>query len=45
MASGSAVISDAGQWGELKEMGVRKIAAIEMEAATISTIAQDRGLP
>lgn len=45
MASGSAVISDPSQWGELKAMGVRKIAAIEMEAATIATIAQARGLP
>ncbi len=45
MASGSAVISDPSQWGELKAMGVRKIAAIEMEAATIATIAHARGLP
>ncbi|WP_433825967.1 hypothetical protein ACQP2E_28150 [Actinoplanes sp. CA-015351] len=45
MASGSAVISDPKQWADLKAMGVRKIAAIEMEAATIATIAQDRGLP
>jgi nucleoside phosphorylase len=45
MASGSSVISDPKQWADLKAMGVRKIAAIEMEAATIATIAQDRGLP
>jgi nucleoside phosphorylase len=45
MASGSSVISDPEQWADLKAMGVRKITAIEMEAATIATIAQQRRLP
>jgi nucleoside phosphorylase len=45
MASGSSVISDPKQWADLKAMGVRKITAIEMEAATIATIAQQRRLP
>ncbi|MGX4655154.1 Ltp family lipoprotein [Micromonospora sp. SCSIO 07396] len=45
MASGSSVIADPRQWDELKAMGIRKIGAIEMEAATIATIAQAKGLP
>ncbi|MCY1141644.1 hypothetical protein OWR29_26910 [Actinoplanes sp. Pm04-4] len=45
MASGSSVISDPKQWADLKAMGVRKITAIEMEGATIATIAHDRRLP
>jgi nucleoside phosphorylase len=45
MASGSAVVADPEEWGRLKAMGVRKITAIEMEAATIATVAHDRGLP
>ena len=45
MASGSAVIADPDEWGRLKAMGVRRITAIEMEAATIATVAHDRGLP
>ncbi|MFI5908772.1 hypothetical protein [Dactylosporangium sp. NPDC051541] len=44
MASGSAVISDPAVWGRLKAMGMRKIAAVEMEAASIATIADDRRL-
>jgi hypothetical protein len=45
MASGSAVITDPAEWGRLRRMGVRSITAIEMEAATIATVADDRGLP
>ncbi|WP_410663466.1 hypothetical protein [Amycolatopsis sp. lyj-84] len=44
MASGSAVIADPDGWGRLKAMGMRKITAVEMEAATIATVAHDRGL-
>lgn len=44
MASGSAVIADPDVWGRLREMGMRKITAVEMEAATIATVAHDRGL-
>ena len=45
MASGSAVIADPDVWDRLKAMGMRKITAVEMEAATIATVAHDRGLP
>ncbi|MEU8608083.1 Ltp family lipoprotein [Actinoplanes sp. NPDC048791] len=45
MASGSAVITDPAEWDRLRRMGVRSITAIEMEAATIATVADDRGLP
>ncbi|GAA4171814.1 hypothetical protein GCM10022251_67730 [Phytohabitans flavus] len=44
MASGSAVIADPDVWGRLKAMGTRNITAVEMEAATIATVAHDRGL-
>lgn len=45
MASGSAVVADGGIWQRLRNMGVRKIAAVEMEAATIATIAHARDVP
>jgi nucleoside phosphorylase len=45
MASGSAVIKDPAIWKRLKSMGVRKIAALEMEAATIATVAHERQVP
>jgi hypothetical protein len=44
MASGSAVIADPDVWTRLKAMGMRKIAAVEMEAATIATVAHERRL-
>jgi len=44
MASGSAVIADPDVWGRLRTMGMRNITAVEMEAATIATVAHDRGL-
>lgn len=44
MASGSTVVADPDVWGRLKAMGMRKITAVEMEAATIATVAHDRGL-
>ncbi|XVU22734.1 Ltp family lipoprotein [Actinoplanes sp. CA-054009] len=42
MASGSAVIADPDVWVRLKNMGMRKIAAVEMEAATIATVAYEQ---
>jgi hypothetical protein len=44
MASGSAVIADPDVWGRLRTMGMRKITAVEMEAATIATVAHEGGL-
>lgn len=44
-ASGSSVIKHSDVWRRLKHMGVRKIMALEMEAATIATVANDRGVP
>jgi len=45
MASGSSVAADAIVWEQLKTMGQRKISAVEMEAATIATVAHDRRVP
>lgn len=45
MASGSAVIADPGIWPSLTAMGMRKIAAVEMEGATIATIAHQAKVP
>jgi hypothetical protein len=45
MASGSAVIADSDVWSRLKAMGMRKITAVEMEAATIATVAYEQRLP
>jgi nucleoside phosphorylase len=45
MASGSAVLSDVRIWKLLGSMGVRKIAAVELEGATIATIAHERKIP
>jgi nucleoside phosphorylase len=45
MASGSAVIADDTIWPRLARMGMRKIAAVEMEAATIATVAREREIP
>ncbi|MGN9906040.1 5'-methylthioadenosine/S-adenosylhomocysteine nucleosidase family protein [Phytohabitans sp. LJ34] len=44
MASGNAVVADPDVWGRLRAMGMRNVTAVEMEAATIATIAHDRGL-
>jgi nucleoside phosphorylase len=43
MASGSAVIADPDVWSRLKAMGMRKITAVEMEAATIERQVGERG--
>jgi tetratricopeptide (TPR) repeat protein/nucleoside phosphorylase len=45
MASGNAVVADPAIWGQLASMGMRKIAAVEMEAATIATVAHARQVP
>lgn len=45
MASGSAVVANVRIWKRLGSMGVRKIAAVEMEGATIATIAHERRIP
>lgn len=45
MASGSAVMADGQIWRKLAAMGVRTIAAVEMEAATIATVAHARDVP
>jgi nucleoside phosphorylase len=44
MASGSAVMSDPDIWDRL-EVTQRKILALEMEAATIATVAHERQVP
>jgi nucleoside phosphorylase len=44
MASGSAVMTDPEIWGRL-EVGQRKILALEMEAATIATVAHHLEVP
>jgi nucleoside phosphorylase len=45
MASGSAVIENPAIWENLKNMGNRKILGVEMEAATIATVAHSRKVP
>ena len=45
MASGSAVMTDPGVWARLQGMGVRGIAAVDMESATVATVAEYRELP
>jgi len=45
MASGSAVVADASIWPRLAQMGIRKVAAVEMEAATVATVAREREIP
>jgi nucleoside phosphorylase len=45
MASGSGVVADARIWPSLAAMGMRRITAVEMEAATIATIAHQAKVP
>jgi nucleoside phosphorylase len=40
MASGSAVVRDGMTWERISGMGVRTVAGLEMEAATVATVAQ-----
>lgn len=44
MASGGAVMADPRTWNRL-EVNQRKIVAVEMEAATIATVAHERQVP
>ncbi|MEV4511784.1 hypothetical protein AB0K00_22780 [Dactylosporangium sp. NPDC049525] len=45
MASGSGVVKDGLTWANLAQMGVRSVAALEMEAATIATVARHQQVP
>jgi hypothetical protein len=45
MASGSAVVKDGLTWAQLSHMGVRMVAALEMEAATVATVARQQQIP
>jgi WD40 repeat protein/nucleoside phosphorylase len=42
MASGNAVMTDGSIWARLQRLGMRKITAMEMEAATVATVAHQR---
>jgi nucleoside phosphorylase len=44
MASGGAVLADPQAWNRL-EVNQRRILALDMEAATIATVAEDRQVP
>jgi nucleoside phosphorylase len=45
IASGSYVAKDGASWDKLKRMGVRTVAGLEMEAATIATVAATEKVP
>lgn len=45
VASGSAVVGDGATWERLKASGVRTVAGLDMEAATIATVAEARKVP
>jgi nucleoside phosphorylase len=45
MASGNVVVKDAATWARLSQMGVRTVAALEMEAATVATVARQQQIP
>ncbi|MGQ4481583.1 phosphorylase family protein [Streptomyces sp. SAS_276] len=45
MATGNAVVQDSTTWERLGGMGVRTITGLEMEAATIATIAETQQIP
>jgi hypothetical protein len=45
MASGNAVIQDPGIWDRLRRMGARRLMALEMEGATIATVAHQQQVP
>lgn len=44
-ASGSYVAKDGESWDRLKAMGVRTVVGLEMEAATIATVADGQKVP
>lgn len=45
MGSGNAVVQDPGVWDRLRHMGTRKILGLEMEAATVATVAEHSEVP
>jgi nucleoside phosphorylase len=45
MASGSYVAKDGASWNRLRAMGVRTVAGLDMEAATIATVARTQRVP
>jgi nucleoside phosphorylase len=45
VASGNVVAKDGTSWERLKAMGVRTVAGLEMEAATIATVADAEAVP
>jgi hypothetical protein len=45
IASGNAVVKDGTSWDRLKELGVRSVLGIEMEAASLARIAFDLRVP
>ncbi|MCY1137002.1 hypothetical protein OWR29_03265 [Actinoplanes sp. Pm04-4] len=45
MASGSYVAKDGESWDRLAAMGVRTVVGLEMEAATIATVAAGQNVP
>lgn len=45
MASGSYVAKDGEAWARLAAMGIRSVAGLDMEAATIATVAETQGVP
>ncbi|WP_432868621.1 TIR domain-containing protein [Microbispora rosea] len=45
MASGNGVAKDGMTWAQLSQMGVRTVAALEMEAATVATVARQQQVP
>jgi len=45
LASGNAVMQDPAVWERLRRMGTRRILGLDMEAATLATIAHQREVP
>ncbi len=45
IASGNVVVKDGVTWELLKKLGVRSVAGLEMEAATIGSVARASGVP
>jgi len=45
IGSGSSVVSDHATWTRLRNMGVRTIAALDTEAATVATVAHQQRTP
>ncbi|NKM58477.1 hypothetical protein GFL21_28955 [Rhizobium anhuiense] len=45
IASGNMVVKDGVTWEQLKQLGVRSVVGLEMEAATIGAVARSSGVP